>query len=50
MHNISYLREFLFISPKEYEEIKKSIEHVKKLSKEIDSLYEDIHHTTQTTV
>ena len=50
MHNISYLQEVLFISPKECEEIKKLIEHVNKLSKEIDSLYEDIHHTTQSTV
>lgn len=50
MHSINYLQRFLFTSPKECEEIKKLIEHVNKLSKEIDSLYEDIHHTTQTTV
>lgn len=50
MHNIYYLRNFVFISSKEYEEIKKLIKRTNELSNEIDKLYEDLHHTAQTTV
>ncbi len=50
MQTTYYLLQSLFLSDKEYKEIKKLIEQANKLSQEIDKLYEDVHHTTETTV
>lgn len=50
MQSSCYLPKTLLISSEEIEEMKKSIEHINQLSKEIDKLYEDIHNPTELTV